>query len=220
MLKKILLVLVVAVAGLLAVVATRPDTYHVERSLDIDAPPATVFSSVADLKAWAEWSPWEKRDPAMKKTFSANTAGVGASYAWEGNKDVGKGKMTIVELRAPEHVAQKLEFIEPFQAVADTAIDLKPAANGGSHATWSMDGKSNFVGKAFSLVMSMDKTVGKDFEEGLGNLKRISEAKKLAELKQAAEAAAAAATVAAKAAADAAAALPAPAAAPAPGKKK
>jgi hypothetical protein len=175
--KKVLLVLGFLIAGLAAVVATRPDTYHVERSLEIGAPAEAIFPSVADLRNMAEWSPWEKRDPAMKKTFSAETSGIGASYAWEGNKQVGKGRMTITELLPPEHVADKLEFIEPFPAVAETAMDLKPAAGGGTRVTWSMNGKSNFVGKAFSLVMSMDKAIGKDFEDGLANLKRVAEAK-------------------------------------------
>jgi hypothetical protein len=176
--KKVLLVLVFLVAGLAAVVATRPDTYHVERSLDIDAPPETIFPSVADLRNMGEWSPWEKRDPAMKKTFSESTTGIGASYAWEGNKQVGKGKMTITQLLPPQHVGDKLEFLEPFPAVAETAMDLRPGAAGGTRVTWSMDGKSNFVGKAFSLVMSMDKAIGKDFEDGLANLKRVAETKK------------------------------------------
>jgi hypothetical protein len=175
--KKVLLVLGFLIAGLAAVVATRPDTYHVERSLEIGAPAEAIFPSVSDLRNMADWSPWEKRDPAMKKTFSAETSGIGASYAWEGNKQVGKGRMTITELLPPEHVADKLEFIEPFPAVAETAMDLKPAAGGGTRVTWSMNGKSNFVGKAFSLVMSMDKAIGKDFEDGLANLKRVAEAK-------------------------------------------
>jgi hypothetical protein len=179
MLKKVLLVLAVLVAGLLVVVARRPDAYHVERSLEIDAPAAVIFPSVGDLRAFGEWSPWEKRDPAMKKTFSAATSGVGASYAWEGNKEVGKGKMTIVESRSPEHVADRLEFLEPFASVADTAIDLKPSGDK-TRVTWSMDGKNNFVGKAFSLVMNMDKMIGKDFEDGLASLKRVTEAKTVA----------------------------------------
>jgi uncharacterized protein YndB with AHSA1/START domain len=201
--KKVLLVLVFLVAGLAAVVATRPDTYHVERSVDVDAPAETIFPSVADLRNMGEWSPWDKRDPAMKKTFSASTTGIGASYAWEGNKQVGKGKMTITELLPPEHVADKLEFLEPFPAMADTAIDLKPAAGGGTHVRWSMDGKSNFVAKAFSLVMSMDKAIGKDFEQGLANLKHVAEAKRAATASAAGQgappgAAAAAAPAAAK----------------------
>jgi hypothetical protein len=184
MLKKILGVLAVVIIGLAAYVATRPDTYHVERSIEIGAPAAVIFPSVGDLRAFGEWSPWDKRDPAMKKTYSDTTSGVGASYAWEGNKQVGKGKMTIVESRPPEHVGDRLEFIEPFASVADIAMDLKPAG-AGTRVTWSMDGKNNFVGKAFGLVMSMDKTVGGDFDTGLANLKGIAESRQAVLVKEA-----------------------------------
>jgi hypothetical protein len=180
MVKKIVLVLAVAVAGLAAVVANRPDRYHVERSVDVGAPAATIFAEIDDLRAWAAWSPWEKRDPAMKKTFSASTTGVGAHYAWEGNKEVGKGSMTITESVPGERVAQRLEFIEPFASTAETAFDLKAAGPASTHVTWSMDGRSNFVSKAFSLVMDMDKMIGKDFETGLSGLKQIAEAKAVA----------------------------------------
>jgi hypothetical protein len=211
MLKKILGVLAVVIIGLAAYVATRPDTYHVERSIDIGAPAEVIFPSVADLRAMGAWSPWDKRDPAMKKTYSDATSGVGASYAWEGNKQVGKGKMTITESRSPDHVADKLEFLEPFPAVAETAMDLKATGPAATHLTWSMDGKSNFVGKAFSLVMSMDKSVGGDFETGLANLKGIAEAKQAALVKEAAARAAMPAPTPAAAAAPTAAAGPAPA---------
>jgi hypothetical protein len=200
MVKKILGVLAVILIGLAAYIATRPDTYHVERSIDIGAPAAVIFPSVADLKAMGEWSPWDKRDPAMKKTYSDTTSGVGASYAWEGNKQVGKGRMTITELRVPDHVADKLEFIEPFPSLAETAMDLKATGPTATHVTWSMDGKSNFIGKAFSLVMSMDKAVGGDFETGLANLKGIAEAKQAALVKEEAVKAAAAAAAAVAAA--------------------
>jgi hypothetical protein len=215
MVKKILGLLAVVIAVLVVVVATRPDAYHVERSIDISAPAPVIFPAVADLKAMGEWSPWDKRDPAMKKTYSDATTGVGASYAWEGNKQVGKGKMTVVESRAPERVANKLEFIEPFPSVADTAMDLKPSGPTSTHVTWSMDGKSNFIGKAFSLYMSMDKAIGPDFEAGLASLKTIAEAKQAALVKEAAEReaaakAAAAAAVAAAPAPDAKAAPNAP----------
>jgi hypothetical protein len=210
--KKILGVLAVVIVVLVAVVATRPDTYHVERSIDISAPATVIFPVVADFKAMGEWSPWDKRDPAMKKTFSDTTTGVGASYAWEGNKQVGKGKMTMTESRPPEHVADKLEFIEPFPSVAETAMDLKSSGPTSTHVTWSMDGKSNFMGKAFSLYMSMDKAVGPDFESGLTNLKTIAEAKQAVLVKEAAERAAAAQAAAAAAVA----AAPAPDAKAAP----
>src|SRR6185369_10487911 len=101
-------------------------------------------------------------------------------YAWEGNKEVGKGSMTITESRPGERVAQRLEFIEPFKSTAATAFDLKPAGPSNTRVTWSMDGKSNFVGKAFSLVMDMDKVIGKDFEAGLASLKQLTEAKAVA----------------------------------------
>lgn len=176
MLKKLLSILVVAVAILVVVVATRPSTYHVERSVQIDAPVATVFGMVHDLKTWGAWSPWGKRDPAMHKTFTPTTSGVGASYAWEGNKKVGKGKMTITDEQPPERVVERLEFIEPFQSVAETSFTFKPDGADATRATWALDGNNNFVGKAFGLVMNMDRLIGGDFEDGLANLKRVSEA--------------------------------------------
>jgi hypothetical protein len=178
MIKKILLVLAVAVVALVVVIATRPDTYHVERSLDVGAPATTVFATVGDLRTWGSWSPWDKRDPDMHKTFTPTTSGVGASYAWEGNKKVGKGKMTITDEQAPEHLVERLEFIEPFQSVAETSFSFEATGPASTRVTWALDGKNNFVGKAFSLVMSMDKMIGGDFEDGLANLKRVAEASK------------------------------------------
>ena len=178
MLKKVLAILAVAIVGLLVVIATRPDTYHVERAITIKAPPEAVFPAIADLKTFTEWSPWDKRDPAMKKTFSATTTGVGATYEWQGNKEVGSGKMTVTESAAPAKVRHKLEFLEPFAAVADVEFDVAPgAATGESKVTWGIDGKNNFMGKAVGLVMDMDKTLGKDFDQGLGNLKQLVESK-------------------------------------------
>jgi hypothetical protein len=140
---------------------------------------------------------------------------VGASYAWQGNKEVGKGKMTFTEVKHPTRVRERLEFLEPFASTADTGFDIKPDGAGVT-LTWSMDGKNNFMGKAFGLVMDMDKMIGKDFEEGLASIKRISEAKK-------AEAPVAAAPAtppdpAKQPAATPAAAPPAPGTAPAPAK--
>src|SRR5688500_8639371 len=180
MLKKVLIGLAALVAILLVVVATRPDTYHVERSTKIEAPPEIIFASVNDFRAFPEWSPWEKRDPNMKRTISTPSAGVGATYAWEGNKDVGKGKMTLTESQAPNHTKERLEFLEPFPSVADTGFKIKAEGGNAATVTWYMDGKSNFMGKAMSLVMDMDQMIGKDFEEGLANLKRVAEAKRAA----------------------------------------
>jgi len=175
MLKKILLALAVVLVAFLIVVATRPATYHVERSLQMAAPAETVYATIADFREFPRWSPWSKRDPAMRTTVSTPPSGVGATYAWEGNKDVGKGRMTVTESSAPSRVRQRLEFIEPFASVADTGFDIKPAGQKASMVTWSMDGTNNFMGKAFGIFMNMDRMIGKDFEEGLVNLKRFVE---------------------------------------------
>jgi hypothetical protein len=175
---KVLLVLVLLVGGAAAYVATRPDAYHVERSTTVDAPAATVFAQIDDLSVWKEWSPWEKKDPAMKRTLSATTSGVGATYSWEGNKEVGKGKMTITDSRPGEKVGEKLEFIEPFQSQANITFTLAAESPTTTKVTWAMDGKHNFVSKAFSVVKPMDGMIGKDFQEGLANLKKVAEAKK------------------------------------------
>jgi hypothetical protein len=175
---KVLLVLVLLLGGAAAYVATRPDAYHVERSTTVDAPAATVFAQIDDFSVWKEWSPWEKKDPAMKRTLSATTAGVGATYAWEGNKEVGKGKMTNVASSAGEKVGVKLEMLEPFASTANIAFTLQAESPTTTKVTWAMDGKHNFITKAFSVIKPMDGMVGKDFEDGLVGLKKVAEAKK------------------------------------------
>lgn len=151
-----------------------------------------VFAQLNDMKLWSAWSPWEKLDPDMKRTFDGPANGVGASYRWSGNDKVGEGLMSITESQPDERVVYKLEFIKPWASVATVTIALRPEGDGVA-ATWSMDGTNDFMGKAMSLVMDMDKMIGKDFEQGLVNLKNTSEAaaqaKKEEEAKKAAEAA-------------------------------
>jgi Polyketide cyclase / dehydrase and lipid transport len=204
MLKKILIGLAVAVVALAGIISTRPDTFAVQRSATIQAPADIVFAKVNDFHKWDEWSPWDKRDPNMQRTYTGANAGLDAMYEWSGNKDVGKGRMTIQESKANELVRIRLEFMEPFPGTSTTTFSFAPAGEG-TTVTWKMEGKNDFIGKAFSLFMDMDKMIGKDFEEGLANMKNKAEAeaKKRAEEKAMAE----------KAAADAAAAPPA---APAP----
>jgi hypothetical protein len=190
MLKKILVVVAVLLVGFLGVVAMQPDSYSVSRKTQIDAPAEVVFAKVNSFKSWGEWSPWEKLDPNMKKTFTREEGGVGATYAWEGNDKVGKGKMEIKESVPGKKVSYTLEFVEPFASTADTDVVIDGAA-APVIVSWTMTGKNNFMSKAFGMFMNMDQAIGKDFEEGLANLKRISE--------QAAKDAAAAAAAAAAA---------------------
>jgi uncharacterized protein YndB with AHSA1/START domain len=173
--KKVLIALLVIILGFLGFVATRPNTYHVERSTSIAAPNDIVFATIDDLHRWTEWSPWEKLDPQMKRTFVGPGAGPGASYGWAGSAKVGEGRMTITEAQPNQRVVFKLEFIKPFQSVSTATLALVPDGQS-TRVTWSLDGNHNFMSKAMCLFVSMDKMEGGDFESGLANLKRVTEA--------------------------------------------
>ncbi len=175
MLKKILIAVAAVLVALLVLIATRPATYRVERSVTVAAPAAVAFPYANDFKRFITWSPWQKLDPALETTFSGPKEGTGSVYEWQGNEDVGEGRMTIVESAPTEHVKYKLEFIKPFASVAATTISFAPEA-GGTKVTWAMEGENSFVSKAFSLFMNMDQMIGKDFEAGLSNLKTLAEA--------------------------------------------
>lgn len=179
MLKKVLLAvggaLLLAVVVVLLIATTQPDTFKVERHAVIPAPASAIFPNLADFHRWEAWSPWEKLDPNMKKTYAGPPTGPGSSYAWHGNDDVGQGKMTVLESRPDEHLAIKLEFLEPFAATNTTTYTLVPEA-GGTRVTWAMEGANSFAGKLFSVFADMDAMVGKDFETGLANLARVSTA--------------------------------------------
>ena len=172
-LKVIGIVFVLLAAGALVLAAMKPDTFRVERTASIKAPPEKIFAQVSDLKAWAAWSPYEKKDPAMKRTFGAVTSGKGAVYEWEGNKNVGKGRMEITGA-APSKVVIKLDFLEPFEGhnTAEFSMDAKGEA---TTVTWAMYGPANFVSKLMGVFFNMDRMIGADFEAGLANLKSISE---------------------------------------------
>jgi hypothetical protein len=201
MFKKILLGLVLVVGGFLVYASRRPDTYRVERSTKIEAPASVVYAQLEDFKAWGKWSPWDKLDPAMKKTYAGPPQGVGAIYSWEGNKKVGKGRMAITDAKAPTSLTLRLEFMEPFAAVANTSFKVTPEGDKASGVTWAMEGNNNLIGKAWGVFMNMDKAIGGDFETGLTGLKAVAEA----EAKKQAEAAILAAKAEAEAAAAAAA---------------
>ncbi len=177
MLKKILGALAVIVIVFVVVVAMRPANFRITRSATIAALPEVVFAQVNDLHKWEAWSPWAKLDPSMKQTHEGSPAGVGAIYSWDGNKEVGAGRMTITESRTNEAIVIKLEFLKPFAAVNDTEFTFKSAdANGNqTTVTWTMSGENNFMSKVFCLFMNMDKMVGGDFEKGLAQMKVVAE---------------------------------------------
>jgi len=174
MLKSIAIAFAVLILGVLGYAATRPDTFRVERSATIKAPPDKVYALIDDLKRWEAWSPWEKKDPAMKRTFSAATQGKGATYAWQGNKDVGRGSMEIVDSMAPSRIAIKLDFVEPFEAHNQVEFTLT-AKGDATEVRWAMQGPVPYFAKIIHMFMDMDQMVGKDFETGLANLKAAAE---------------------------------------------
>ncbi len=175
MVKKILLAIVGLVVAFCAVAALQPTQYKVIRSAVISAPQADVFNLVNDFHKWAVWSPWEKLDPAMQKTYSGPDSGVGASYAWVGNSDVGEGRMTITVSQPSDNITIRLEFLKPFESNTVTQFLFKAVGNQ-TAVDWTMTGENNFVAKAFGLVMGgMDKMIGPDFEKGLAQMKAAAE---------------------------------------------
>jgi hypothetical protein len=174
MLKKILIGIAALIAIFLIVVALQPSDYRVTRSATMAAAPGTVFDQVNDLQKWRAWSPWEKIDPDMERTYDGPSAGEGAKYAWAGNSDVGEGNMTITESRPSDLIRVKLEFLKPMSSTADTEFTFKPDGDQ-TAVTWTMSGKNNFLAKAFCLFMNMDKMIGGQFEDGLANLKSVVE---------------------------------------------
>ena len=168
-------VIVVAIAGILIYAATKPDTFRVQRVVLINAPSDKIFPLINDIKAWTVWSPYEKKDPAMKRTYGAVTAGKGATYAWEGNKDVGQGSLEIVE-SSPRKIVLKLDFLKPFEAHNMGEFLLEPKGDSTS-VTWAIYGPSPYMSKVMSTFMDFDKMIGRDFEHGLADLKAAAEKK-------------------------------------------
>jgi hypothetical protein len=173
-LKKIVLVLIAVVAVILGYAATKPDTFSVQRSITINAPPEKIAPLLDDFHQWGAWSPWEKLDPAMKRTHSGAARGKGAVYAWEGNSQAGAGRMEVLDASAA-HVGIQLDFLKPFASHNTAEFKLEPNGNS-TKVTWIMNGPNLYIGKVMSVFMSMDKMIGKDFEAGLANLKARAEA--------------------------------------------
>lgn len=174
MLKTIFIVVVLLIAAVLIYAATKPDAFRVQRTASINAPPDKVFGLINDFHTWASWSPWEKKDLGMKKTHSGPAQGKGAVLEWDGNKDVGTGRMEVLESVPASKIAIKLDFFKPFETHNQAEFILIPK-DGSTGVTWAMYGPQPFMMKVMDLVMNMDKMVGKDFEDGLANLKALAE---------------------------------------------
>lgn len=175
MLIKALIALAAVVIMFVAIVAMQPSDFRVARTAVIAAPAPAVFAQVNDYRNWKAWSPYEKLDPAMKKTYEGAAAGTGAIYTWVGNSQAGEGRATITESRPSELIRINLEFLKPFAATNTAEFTFKLAGER-TAVTWSLTGTRNFMFKAVGLFMNMDKMVGGQFEEGLAQLKSVAEA--------------------------------------------
>lgn len=174
MLKTILIIVIILIAAVLIYAATKPDMFRIERAASINAPPDKVFGFINDFHQWVAWSPWEKLDPALKRTHSGSVQGQGAVYEWDGNKDVGTGRMEVLESTPPSKIRIKLDFLKPFEAHNTAEFSLEGKGNS-TTVTWAMYGPRPYMMKVMGMVMNMDKMVGGQFETGLANLKAIAE---------------------------------------------
>jgi uncharacterized protein YndB with AHSA1/START domain len=170
----IAVILAIAIAAVLILAATKPTTLRVQRSVSINAPPERIFSLISDFHQWVTWSPYEQKDPAMKRTYSGTERGRGAVYAWDGDKNVGSGRMEILDVSAPSKIVIKLDFFKPFEGHNTAEFTMLPQGDG-THVTWLMHGPANFMSRLIQVFINLDKMIGKDFEAGLANLKTLTE---------------------------------------------
>jgi K+-transporting ATPase KdpF subunit len=174
----IAVVLAVAIAIVLILAMIKPDRFRVERAAAIHSPPETVFALIEDFRQWRSWSPWEGRDPAMKRTYEGADRGKGAVYAWDGNKNVGAGRMEILSATSPSTIVIKLDFIKPFEGHNTAEFTILPqggATGVGTNVIWAMHGPAPLLHRVMQVFMNLDRMIGKDFEAGLANLKKIAE---------------------------------------------
>lgn len=171
--KKILLTVAAVLAAIIIIIliiaSTKPDTFRVERTITIKAPAESIYVFINDFHRWSQWSPFEKLDTAMKKTFSGKTQGVGAIYEWEGNSNAGSGRMEIIE-SSPSKIVVQLDFLKPFEGHNTAEFTISP--NGDvCNVTWAMYGPNQFIGKVMGIFFDMDSMLGKNFSSGLEMLK-------------------------------------------------
>jgi uncharacterized protein YndB with AHSA1/START domain len=170
----IAVILAIAIAAILVLATTKPGTLRVQRSVSIKAPPEDIFPLISDFRQWRNWSPYEHKDPAMKRTYGGAERGKGAVYAWEGDKNVGSGRMEILEASAPQKIAIKLDFFKPFEGHNTAEFTMLPQGDV-TNLTWTMTGPAVFMSKLIQVFMNLDRMIGRDFETGLANLKKLTE---------------------------------------------
>jgi hypothetical protein len=174
MMSYVLLTLAAAVLALLAYAATRPDEFRVERRLRIAATAEQLWPLVSELRDFNRWNPYERKDPQIKGQYAGTASGVGSRYSWESDK-VGSGSLEIIGQQPGRAVQLKLDFLKPFKAHNQAEFALQPTPDGATEVSWRMHGPANFMSKLMGVFIDMDKMVGRDFEDGLQNLRQFAE---------------------------------------------
>lgn len=174
MFKIIAIVVSIFVAAVLIYAATKPGMFRYERSAFIQAPAEKLFALINDFHQWPAWSPYEKLDPAMRRSYSGTTSGKGSVYSWEGNNKAGSGSIAITDTIPPGRIVMKLDMLKPFEGHNVVEFTLTASGNG-TNVTWSMNGPTPYISKLMGVFFNIDKMVGGQFEEGLTNLKRVAE---------------------------------------------
>ncbi|HMM90402.1 SRPBCC family protein [Bradyrhizobium sp.] len=170
----IAVILAIAIAVILGLAATKPATICVVRAIDIKAPAERIFPLISDFHKWLSWSPYEQKDPAMKRSYDGDASGKGAIYAWDGDRNVGSGRMEILEAAAPSKIVIKLDFFTPFEGHNTAEFTMLPQGDG-THVTWVMHGPANFMSRLIQVFINLDNMIGRDFEAGLARLKTLTE---------------------------------------------
>ena len=170
----IAVVLAIAIAVVLILAATKPNTLRVQRTTSIKAPADRIFPLISDFHQWRIWSPYENKDPAMKRTYEGAESGRGAVYAWDGNNNVGSGRMEILDASVPSKITIKLDFFKPFEGHNTAEFTMLPQGDV-TNLTWTMVGPAVFMSKLMQVFINLDHMIGRDFEAGLANLKKLAE---------------------------------------------
>lgn len=170
----IAVVLAAAIALVLILAVSKPATFSVSRVASINAPAERIFPLINDFHQWGSWSPYENRDPAMKRSYDGAASGKGAVYAWDGNKNIGSGRMEIIDSAAPSKVVIKLDFFKPFEAHNTAEFTMVPQG-GATSINWQMHGPASFMSKLMQVFINLDRLIGRDFEVGLANLRKVAE---------------------------------------------
>jgi hypothetical protein len=170
----IAIIIAIAIAVVLLLALTKPNSFAVQRAISIKAPAERIFPLINDFHQWVAWSPYENKDPAMKRTYSGAESGTGAVYAWDGNSNVGSGRMEILDASVPSKIVIKLDFFKPFEGHNTAEFTMLPQGDA-TNLVWVMRGPAVFVSKVMQVFMNLDKMIGKDFEAGLANLKKLTE---------------------------------------------